>query len=146
MPPESFLRLGTSAFTADGWAGTFYPKSLKPADYLTYYAQHFDCVEVDSTFYRAPSVTTVQGWYAKTPPGFLFAAKVPQSITHEKVLVDCGDEMSNFLKTMDALGEKLGPLLFQFPFFDRAKFKSGGEFIAHLRKFSKTLPAGYRFA
>jgi len=146
MPAESSLRLGTSAFTADGWAGTFYPKNLKPADYLTYYAQHFDCVEVDSTFYRAPALTTVQGWYAKTPPGFLFAAKVPQSITHEKVLVDCMDEMSNFLKTMAALGEKLGPLLFQFPFFDRAKFKSGGEFIAHLRGFLATLPTGYSFA
>ncbi len=64
MPSESFLRLGTSSFTADGWAGTFYHKNLKPADYLAYYAQHFDCVEVDSTFYHAPSLTTVQGWYA----------------------------------------------------------------------------------
>jgi uncharacterized protein YecE (DUF72 family) len=146
MQRDTLIHIGTSAFTAVGWEGTFYPKNLKPADYLSHYAQHFDCVEVDSTFYHAPALTTVQGWYAKTPPGFLFAAKVPQTITHEKALVDCKDELNNFLKTMGALGEKLGPLLFQFPFFDRAKFKSGGEFIAHLREFLKTLPTDYRFA
>ena len=146
MPQDPLIRLGTSAFTAAGWEGSFYPAGLKPAEYLTYYATKFDTVEVDSTFYRAPSLSTVKGWYAKTPKGFLFAAKVPQSITHEKMLVDCKDELSNFLKTMDALGEKLGPLLFQFPYFNRTKFKSGGEFIARLRTFLKSLPKGYRFA
>ena len=146
MTPEPLIRLGTSAFTAAGWEGSFYPAGVKPAEYLTYYATKFDTVEVDSTFYRAPSLSTVKGWYAKTPKGFLFAAKVPQSITHEKMLVDCKDELSNFLKTMDALGEKLGPLLFQFPYFNRTKFKSGGEFVALLRTFLKTLPKGYRFA
>jgi uncharacterized protein YecE (DUF72 family) len=72
------LRIGTSAFTAAGWPGTFYPEGLPERDYLTYYATKFDTVEVDSTFYRTPSVSTVKAWDAKTPPGFLFAAKVPQ--------------------------------------------------------------------
>jgi Protein of unknown function DUF72/NTF2 fold immunity protein len=57
---------------------------MKPADYLSYYATKFDTVEVDSTFYRSPPLTTVQGWYSKTPPGFVFAAKVPQKITHRR--------------------------------------------------------------
>jgi len=72
------IRIGTSAFTAAGWSGTFYPKRLKSADYLSYYAQHFDAVEVDSTFYATPNVSVVRSWNAKTPEGFLFAAKVPQ--------------------------------------------------------------------
>jgi uncharacterized protein YecE (DUF72 family) len=140
------IRLGTSAFTAAGWPGSFYPEDLKPADYLSYYAEHFDTVEVDSTFYRSPSPAVVRGWYAKTPADFLFAAKVPREITHEKVLVDCEAALKNFLSTMDLLGEKLGPLLFQFPYFNRAKFKSGAEFLALLAPFLEKLPRGYRFA
>jgi uncharacterized protein YecE (DUF72 family) len=77
---------------------------------LRYYATQFDTVEVDNTFYRTPSASTVRGWYARIFPGFVFAAKVPQAITHEKVLVDCQGELTQFLKTMDLLGEKLGPL------------------------------------
>ena len=140
------LRLATSAFTAAGWAGSFYPSDLPERDYLSYYAQHFDAVEVDSTFYRTPAASTVRGWYEKTPKGFLFAAKVPQQITHEKMLVGCKEEVAGFLKVMDLLKEKLGPLLFQFPYFNRTKFKSGGEFVARLKSFLKTLPEGYRFA
>jgi len=146
MPPDPLLRLGTSAFTAAGWLGTFYPEGLKPADYLTHYALHFDTVEVDSTFYHAPSISTVRGWYAKTPKDFLLAAKVPQTITHEKMLTDCDDDLSNFLKTMDTMGEKLGPLLFQLPYFNQKAFRNLGEFLARLRPFLKKLPNGYRFA
>ena len=86
------LYIGTSAFTAAGWEGSFYPEGTKPADFLRRYAQHFNSVEVDSTFYRIPSEATVRGWASKTPDGFVFAAKIPQVITHEKVLVDCDDE------------------------------------------------------
>jgi len=71
------IRLGTSSFTATGWQGSFYPKGLRPTDYLSYYAQHFDTVEIDSTFYATPNVSVVRSWNAKTPEGFLFAAKVP---------------------------------------------------------------------
>ena len=62
------IRLGTSAFTAAGWEGTFYPAGMKSADFLTHYATKFNAVEVDSTFYRTPAISTVKGWYAKTPP------------------------------------------------------------------------------
>ena len=110
MVEPNTLRIGTSAFTAAGWPGTFYPAGMKPADYLSFYATRFDTVEVDSTFYRSPPLTTVQGWYSKTPRGFIFVAKVPQVITHEKMLADCELEMTGFLKVMDALHEKLGPL------------------------------------
>ena len=80
------LGIGTSAFTVNGWRSTFYPERMRPADHLSYYATKFDTVEVDSTFYGSPSVSTVKARNAKTPSGFIFAAKVPQTITHERVL------------------------------------------------------------
>ncbi|MGH9776169.1 MAG: DUF72 domain-containing protein [Candidatus Acidiferrales bacterium] len=146
MTHKGEIRIGTSAFTAAGWPGTFYPESLPPAEYLSYYAQQFDTVEVDSTFYRTPSPSTVRGWFAKTPENFLFAAKVPQVITHEMVLVDCKAEFTKFLNTMEILGEKLGPLLFQFPYFNKSAFSGPADFMSRLREFLKTLPKGYRFA
>ena len=103
-------------------------------------------MELDNTFYRTPAVSTVKGWYAKTPPGFLFAAKVPQVITHEKALVDCDEDFHVFLKTMDYLGEKLGPLLLQFGYFNKKAFAGVNEFLAVLVPFLKKLPQGYRFA
>ncbi len=102
-------------------------------------------MELDNTFYRTPALSTVKGWYEKTPPGFLFAAKVPQVITHEKVLVDCDEDLKHFLETMEALGEKLGPLLFQFGYFNKSKFASGAEFLTRLKPFLKRLPKGFQF-
>src|SRR3984893_3202116 len=140
------IRIGTSAFTANGWPSTFYPQGLPEREYLTYYATKFDTVEVDSTFYRAPTLTTVQGWYSKTPPGFIFAAKVPQTITHEKMLQDCEQEMTEFLNVMDELRDKLGPLLFQFGYFDRKAFVGVNDFLARLVPFLKKLPKDHKFA
>src|SRR5271169_4887527 len=125
---DAEIRLGTSAFTAAGWEEAFYPLGMKPAEYLSYYATQFDTVELDNTFYRTPSISTVKGWYAKTPSGFVFAAKVPQVITHEKMLVDCEEDLKVFLGTMDELREKLGPFLFQFGYFNQWKFRNGAEF------------------
>src|SRR6266404_2130999 len=71
------ILLGTSAFTANGWQGSFYPAGMKPADYLKFYSTKFQTVEVDSTFYGPPSAATVEKWYERTPPDFVFAAKVP---------------------------------------------------------------------
>ena len=140
------IHIGTSAFTAAGWENAFYPAGMEPADYLTYYATKFDTVEVDSTFYRTPSVATVKGWARKVPDGFVLAAKVPQIITHEKILQNCDDDLKHFLETMDLMGDKLGPLLFQFGYFNKTAFKSGEEFLARLESFLKKLPKGYRFA
>lgn len=140
------LYIGTSAFTAGGWEGTFYPEGTKPADFLRYYAQHFNSVEVDSTFYRIPAASTVHGWASKTPDGFVFAAKVPQVITHEKVLVDCDTEFKQFVEVMGILGAKLGPLLFQFGYFNRLAFHGVNDFLARLRPFLKKLPKDHRFA
>jgi uncharacterized protein YecE (DUF72 family) len=143
-PPS--LRIGTSAFTAAGWPGTFYPNGLPEREYLSYYATRFDTVEVDSTFYRTPSVSTVKGWNAKTPPGFVFSAKVPRIVTHEKVLVDCDAEFKQFVEVIDILGDKLGPLLFQFGYFNNSVFRGVNDFLARLRPFLKQLPKDHKFA
>jgi uncharacterized protein YecE (DUF72 family) len=143
---QLMIRLGTSAFTAAGWEGSFYPQGMKPADYLSYYAKHFNSVELDNTFYRAPSKAVVEGWARKTPDSFVFAAKVPQVITHEKVLVDCDADFQQFVETMDALGNKLGPLLFQFGYFNKNAFTGVNDFLARLRPFLKKLPADHKFA
>jgi uncharacterized protein YecE (DUF72 family) len=140
------IHLGTSSFTAAGWDGTFYPARLKSADRLSYYAEHFDTVEIDSTFYGCPSAKTVENWARKTPAGFIFSVKVPQTITHDKMLVDCDAELKEFLDTMGILGEKLGPMVFQFPLFDKWKVKDQAAFLPALVPFLKKLPAEQKFA
>ena len=137
---DSQIFAGTSAFTAAGWEGTFYPAGMKPADYLRHYATRFRTVEVDSTFYGTPKAERVRAWYEKTPADFVFAAKVPQVITHEKILVDCDAELAEFLQTMEQLGEKLGPLLLQFGYFSPGVLKNGAQFVARLEPFLKKLP------
>jgi uncharacterized protein YecE (DUF72 family) len=139
------ILLGTSAFTASGWEGSFYPKGMRSADYLAFYASQFATVEVDSTFYGCPSATTVNNWAARTPDDFIFSVKVPQIITHEKVLVNCEAEFDEFVKTMGILGPKLGPMVFQFPHFDRWKFPKQDSFLGALTSFLKKLPADHKF-
>jgi uncharacterized protein YecE (DUF72 family) len=141
------IRLGTSSFTADGWNGSFCPKGMKSADYLAYYSRRFDTVEVDSTFDRCPTIEAVRNWALKTPSGFVFSLKVPRTITHEKVLVDCDKEFEEFLGSAQVLGEKLGPMVFQFPFFDETVFSSPVQFESRLQAFMKKLPRkGNQFA
>ena len=118
---------------------------MRPADYLAFYAEHFHTVEVDSTFYACPTARTVENWKARTPDGFVFSVKVPQTITHDKVLVDCDGEIAEFLETMDILGPKLGPIVFQFPFFSRSIFPHRHAFIDRLIPFLKKLPADHKF-
>ena len=139
------ILLGTSAFTAAGWEGSFYPRGMQSRDFLSYYATQFATVEVDSTFYGCPSATTVNNWNTRTPEDFVFSVKVPQIITHEKALVDCDSEFEEFVKTMDILGPKLGPMVFQFPLFDRWKFQKQDSFLAVLTAFLKKLPTDHKF-
>jgi uncharacterized protein YecE (DUF72 family) len=142
------IRVGTSAFSANGWAGAFYPKGMKTADHLNFYSTRFDTVEVDSTFYRCPTIEAVNNWHFKTPPGFIFSLKIPRGITHDKILLDCDQEFETFMDTVDVLDDKLGPLLFQFPFFGKDVFDNDAQFVARLKAFFMKLPkvGPYRFA
>lgn len=140
------LLLGTSSFTAAGWEKTFYSPGLDKSEYLRFYAQEFPTVELDVTFYRVPSARMIESWYAKTPPGFILAAKTPQTITHEKTLVECREEMEQFVGVMRGLREKLGPILLQFPYFNKKAFSSAQGFMARLDPFLAALPKGPRYA
>lgn len=129
------VRLGTCGWSYKDWAGVFYPSGLASADYLSFYATRYQVVEVDATYYRPPSPRTVEGWHEKTPPGFGFSLKVPQTITHEKVLANCQDDVASFLGAARRLGDKLLSCLLQFPYFNRTRFRSLEEFLARLEPF-----------
>ena len=101
---------------------------------------------MDSTFYGCPTARTVNNWGARTPKGFIFSVKVPQVITHEKVLADCDADLKEFLDTMGILGPKLGPVVFQFPFFNRSTFRDRHEFLDRLVPFLRKLPNSQKFA
>ena len=133
---EPGLLLGTSSFTADGWQGSFYPPGMQTGNFLSYYATQFKTVEIDSTYYGTPSAATVTNWYERTPPDFIIAAKVPQIITHEKMMVNCEAEFDEFIDRMHLLGEKLGPLLLQFPWFNKYEIQAD-EFFRRLHFFLK---------
>lgn len=134
------LRLGTSSWSSPDWLGVFYPAGTSPSDFITHYARVFSTVEVDSTFYNIPSRSVVEGWRHKTPEGFLFALKAPQVITHEKFLLECQSELNLFLQTVSLLQDRLGPILFQFPYFSRAKQVSLNAFLERLNPFLNLLP------
>jgi len=143
---QGLLRLGTASWSCSEWRGVFYAAKSKPADYITEYAQHFSTVEIDSTFYAIPSRSTVQAWRDKTPEGFIFSAKVPQIITHEKFMMDCPKEMEQFLDTMAILGDRLGPILLQFPYFARKTGVDLNAFLERLSPFLHSMPkADFQF-
>jgi uncharacterized protein YecE (DUF72 family) len=139
-PPEENLYLGTSGWSYADWEGTLYPEGLPSASRLAEYAKHYPTVEIDSTFYGTPRLSTVKKWREIVPEGFLFAAKVPQEVTHEKNLVDTRREAESYVHTMQALEDRLGPLLLQLP----PSFTVEG--MGVLEDFLASLPEGPRYA
>ncbi len=139
-PPEEGLYLGTSGWSYADWEGTLYPEALPSASRLAEYVKRFATVEIDSTFYGTPRRSTVQNWREVAPDGFQFAAKVPQEVTHERNLVDARSEAEGFVNTMQALEDKLGPLLLQLP----PSFTVEG--MGVLEDFLEDLPRGPRYA
>jgi uncharacterized protein YecE (DUF72 family) len=109
------IHVGTMGWSYDFWVGNFYAPATDASDYLTEYAKRFDTVEVDNTFYRIPSEATIRRWFDQTPSGFVFSLKFPRIITHVKMLKNCEQETSVFIKNVSGLDDKLGPLLLQFP-------------------------------
>lgn len=145
-PLHPRLFLGTSSWSSKDWNGVFYPEGMAPADYLSHYATRFRSVEVDATFYRIPSESLARKWRSNLPDGFQLAAKVPRVITHEKGLVDAGEDLKAFLGVMDLLGDRLGPILFQFPYYRKSGEMTAEIFLERVRSLLAGLPSGYRFA
>lgn len=106
---------GTSGFGYKEWKGKFYPERIPAGDMLRFYSKHLNTVEINNTFYRMPTEKVLTSWAEQVPRGFVFAIKAPQVITHLKRLRNVEDEAGFFFNSLSALGEKLGPVLFQFP-------------------------------
>lgn len=109
------VRVGTQGWNYAAWVGSFYPPDTRQPAFLPMYARAFDTVEVDATFYATPSPSTVRGWAERVPPGFAFALKMPQEVTHVRRLRDVGELAATFFDRARLLGGKLGPILLQFP-------------------------------
>ncbi len=154
---SGLIRMGTSSFSSPDWVGPFYPQGTKSDQFLRYYATQFNTVEVDATYYSLPTERMVDRWVEETPVGFLIAAKFPRAIVHagesakpnaSKILTP--DETypirDRFLDVMSRLGDRLGPLLIQFPYFSKREFPDRELFFARLDKFLSDLPPAFRYA
>lgn len=135
------LRVGCSSWTSEAWWDRLYPRKLADADRLGWYARLFDTVEVDSTYYHVPARGVVASWARKTPPDFRFALKLTRELLDPKLPVD-REKLATFAQSALALGEKLGPVLLQFPPWVRPGEKTRG----FLRELLEALDPRLRYA
>jgi uncharacterized protein YecE (DUF72 family) len=112
---SSKARVGTSGFSYSDWKGLFYPEWLPSRDWFHFYATKFSAVEINLTFYRTPSESTLRKWRGSVPPGFAFVLKASQEITHRLRLRECDEEFSRMVDAYSPLGSQLACLLFQLP-------------------------------
>ncbi|MFX0133411.1 MAG: DUF72 domain-containing protein [Candidatus Hodarchaeota archaeon] len=117
---EKKIRIGCSgwSYTGDlGWVGKFYPKKIPSNKMFLFYSKIFDTVELNTTFYNLPKISTVENWAIKSPKDFLFSVKFPQDITHKKIGKEPVDEedLMPFFSVISPLEQKMGPILVQFP-------------------------------
>lgn len=130
------IHVGVSGFSYPSWKGKFYQKDTKNEEFLAYYAQHLDSVEINSSFYAFPSAAMVKNWMEKTGEKFKFSFKAPRQITHILKLGKGSVEAAErFSKTIALMGPRMGPVLFQLPPYSKmdhsllADFLSGTEDI-----------------
>jgi uncharacterized protein YecE (DUF72 family) len=133
------VHAGTSGFAYDEWKGSFYPADLPAKARLTYYSTRLDTVEINNTFYRTPKASVVAAWKDQVSGDFRFVVKASQRLTHQKRLKDCGPDLAHALEAYRALGERLGPVLFQLPPTSRKD-------LARLAEFLELLPGDVRAA
>jgi uncharacterized protein YecE (DUF72 family) len=115
----------------------FYPTDLRQGDWFTFYAQAFDTVEINNTFYRLPEASTFDAWLRRAPPGFIYAVKANRLLTHLKKLKDPRLSLDLFFDRARGLGGALGPVLYQLPPHWRLNLERFEEFLA-------ALPQGWR--
>jgi uncharacterized protein YecE (DUF72 family) len=131
------VRVGCSGWNYASWREAFYPRGLPARRWLEHYAQRFQTVEVNATFYRLPREQAVAHWVEQTPPGFVFAVKASRYLTHVRRLTDLGQGIERFYAPIEPLraAGRLGPVLWQLP----ANFRRDDE---RLRGALEALPAG----
>ena len=132
------IRIGTSGYHYKHWRGLFSPAGTKPPQYLNYYLNFFNTVEINNSFYRLPTHETFAAWRQAVPDSFVFSVKASRFITHLKKLKDPQQSIGNFLQNVAGLEEKLGPILFQLP----PRWRCAP---ARLRLFLQALPTGFLY-
>ena len=133
------VHVGTSGYNYEAWRGSFYPEDLSAKKMLGYYAEQFDTVEINYSFYRKPTPKILMSWAAQRISLLWFALKAWQRITHQKRLRDCADLVTSFAETARSLGPRLAPVLYQLP----PNLKAD---IPLLRDFLNQLPRDLRAA
>ena len=128
------LWAGASGYSFKEWKGSFYPEKMKPDGMLAWYAERLPTVEINNTFYQMPKAAVLENWVTATPPGFRFAIKASRRITHDaRLKADAAaDSLAYLYRTLESLGAKRGPVLFQLPPFIRKDLVRLGEFLALL--------------
>ena len=109
------IRIGCSGWSYRHWRGLLYPEGLPTTRWFARYAERFDTVELNSSFYHLPPETSFAKWAREAPPGFAFAVKAPRYITHVRKLLDVAEPLAEFLRRARLLGPTLGPILYQLP-------------------------------
>ena len=138
---SSRLSAGASGYAFKEWKGNFYPEKIKPEEMLAWYAARLPTVEINNTFYQMPKAAVLENWAKATPEHFRFAIKAPRRITHmARLKADTAADPVAFLyRTLDTLGPKRGPVLFQLPPFMKKDLPRLDEFLG-------LLPQGHRAA
>jgi uncharacterized protein YecE (DUF72 family) len=111
----TLLRIGCSGWQYRHWRGVFYPADLPTARWLPYYAEHFNTVEINNSFYRLPEAGTFDAWRVRAPADFVYAVKASRYLTHMKKLKDPHDPLRLFFSRARHLKRSLGPVLYQLP-------------------------------
>jgi uncharacterized protein YecE (DUF72 family) len=132
------IRIGCSGWSYPHWRSVFYPEKLPARDHFAFYAQHFNTVELNNSFYRQPTRERFVAWGEQAPPGFLFAVKGSRYVTHIKRLAVEPKSIDLVVDAARGLGDKLGPILFQL----QANFRID---LERLKRFVAMLPAEVRF-
>jgi uncharacterized protein YecE (DUF72 family) len=109
------IRIGCSGWQYRHWRERFYPVDLRLDRWLEHYANTFDTVELNNSFYRLPEADTFAAWARRVPPGFLFAVKASRYLTHLKRLREPGQPLRRLWRRAERLGHHLGPMLYQLP-------------------------------
>src|SRR5262245_63304507 len=124
------VRVVIGGWTFAPWRGTFYPKGLKAAEELSYASRHLTTIEINGTFYRTQSAASFRKWRDETPDGFVFSVKGHRAVVNSRKLAEAGEPIEWFFKSgILELGEKLGPVLWQFAPFRKFDAEGLGAFL-----------------